>query len=103
MSDLSLRIYLWSRALIVFQVVGRWEQLRDNVRQFILQEASAESYMGVVIFGSPMQALPMRPLNNNKNREDLANFIPETPPSNGSKALGAAIQRGVEVRVSLKS
>lgn len=85
-----------------FQVSGRWEMLRDNVRQFIMEEAATESYLGVVMFGSEIKASTMLPLNNNGNRGNLTNFIQESSPDidNGSKDLGAAIERGVQVRVS---
>ncbi|MPC29578.1 Calcium-activated chloride channel regulator 1 [Portunus trituberculatus] len=79
------------------QVIGRWKQLRDNVRQFILQEAAAESYVGVVLFGSSIAASDMLPLTDNQNREKLANFISEDSPTVGDKVLGAAIKRGVQL------
>ncbi|XP_063886379.1 calcium-activated chloride channel regulator 1-like [Scylla paramamosain] len=78
-------------------VVGRWEQLRDNVRQFILQEAAAESYVGVVMFGSKIEASLLLPLISKTNREHLASLIYESSPYEGSKVLGTAIQRGVQV------
>ena len=83
-------------------MIGRWEQLRDNVRQFIKKEAAADSYLGVVVFGNRIvNASNILPLSQEKNRQDLASYLPEIPNgATGQRDLNMAIQRGVEVSVS---
>lgn len=76
-------------------MLGRWEQLRDNVLQFINVDAPADSYLGVVMFGKSVEASPLLLLTTD-NRKVLAGYIyNDLPgPDQGKKNLLTAITTG---------
>lgn len=98
----SLCVFLSSFfTCVLFQVRGRWEELEETVVQFIMTEAAAENYVGVVVFGSTIENFSnVLPLSDNANRVTLASAIPpEVPENTGAKNLLTAITRGTEVRM----
>ncbi|KAK4301446.1 hypothetical protein Pmani_026402 [Petrolisthes manimaculis] len=86
------------------EVYSRWEFLRDSLRQFFLTQAPVGFRTGVVIFDSTINiSSDLYELdsitNQNSNRYDLANMIPESNPMLGgsTKNLKLAIEKGKEI------
>lgn len=90
-------VLLLDYSSVMGEMSGRWEQLRDNVVQYIMTEAAADSYMAVVVFSDQLSNSTMYPLSVYDNRAKITTYIPSSPPTNSSandKDLHVALSRG---------